>query len=498
MSRLADPREGRTTPPGAPAARARPAARAAALALAVALVGPVGTKGAAAQQEDLFPHEDHAGLFPVCTGCHEGAESGDAGAMHPEPAVCVTCHDGREEELVFWRGPSEGTTNLRFDHGEHAAETMAANGRDSALACRACHAPEGAPRMRVERSATGRCFDCHSHRAEDHYVDAVCSTCHRPLAETRFSGERVAALPEPSTHEDPDFLARVHAERAGESLASCTTCHTRERCVSCHVDPDGVEAVTRMARSPAGMELPSFEARYSVPATHRRDEWLETHGRDVQPADCSTCHTRESCTTCHVEDEPSAVARLPARRDVPAPGADVRRSEPASHESPFFVEDHEARAAAGGASCQACHATSTCAECHQKDRETAYHPPDFALQHASRAYGQQMECASCHDASVFCRDCHAQLGMEAGRGRGGDFHDGTPAWLLRHGQAARQGLESCTTCHGQRDCLQCHAETGAFRVSPHGPGFDARRMFDRNPQICFACHLSNPVDESRP
>lgn len=480
------------------AAGARGSLRAAACALALLLLGPGIGEGAALQQEEPFPHEDHAGLFPLCTGCHEGAETGRTDRLHPDPALCVTCHDGREEELVFWRGPREPVTNVRFDHVEHAEAMESGAERDSALSCTACHAVEGGRRMEVQRSVTGRCLDCHAHEAESHYVDAACSSCHDPLAETLFKGERVASLPEPSTHDDPEFLSRVHAARAEGNLARCTTCHTRERCTSCHVDPDGVEVVTRMALAPDGMDLPAFEALYPTPDSHEREDWLASHGREMRPADCSTCHTRESCTTCHVEGEPSGVTALPSHRNVAAPGATVERSEPPSHASPFFVEDHVAPAAASGASCTSCHAQSTCTECHQRERETGYHPPNFALQHASRAFGQQMECANCHDASVFCRDCHTQLGMGS-RGRlGGGFHDGTPAWLLRHGQAARQGLESCASCHRQKDCLQCHSELGAFQVSPHGSGFDARRMFDRNPQVCFACHTSNPLPEGQP
>lgn len=468
------------------------------LVLALLPLFPVAADHATAQEEERFPHEDHAGLFPLCTGCHEGAESGIPEEMHPEPAVCVECHDGRQEELVFWRGPTEQPTSLRFHHGEHASAMRGDAGRDAPLSCTGCHARSGAPRMSVQRAVSGRCLECHAHRAPDHYVDAACTTCHRPLARTRLPGDRIAALPEPRTHDQPEFLARIHAERAEENLTSCTTCHTRERCTSCHVDPDGVEAVTSVDRAPGGMELPAFRARYSTPATHERDDWSEIHGRAVEPEECSTCHTRESCSSCHVGAEPPAVARLPAREDVEAPGVEVERREPRSHASPFFVEDHETAAAAAAGSCTACHAPSTCTECHQEERSPGYHPPNFALQHASRAYGQQMECANCHDSSVFCRDCHAQLGMRPGGRLDGGFHDGTPAWLFRHGQAARQGLESCTTCHDQTDCMQCHSETGSFQVSPHGPGFDAARMFDKNPQICFACHVSNPLPGSRP
>lgn len=77
---------------------------------------------------------------------------------------------------------------------------------------------------------------------------------------------------------------------------------------------------------------------------------------------------------------------------------------------------------------------------------------------------------------------------------GQGFHDAEPLWLLRHPQAARQGLESCTSCHTQQDCMQCHSTVGSFQVNPHGRDFDARRAQKRNAAICLACHLGNPLN----
>jgi hypothetical protein len=116
--------------------------------------------------------------------------------------------------------------------------------------------------------------------------------------------------------------------------------------------------------------------------------------------------------------------------------------------------------------------------------------------HSAEAYGRRLECSNCHDSRVFCADCHASAGMSPARtggrlGRG--FHDAEPLWLLRHGQAARQGLESCASCHEQSQCMQCHSALGAFKVSPHGPDFDPRRAQKRNAAICLVCHLTDPL-----
>jgi hypothetical protein len=122
-----------------------------------------------------------------------------------------------------------------------------------------------------------------------------------------------------------------------------------------------------------------------------------------------------------------------------------------------------------------------------------FHPNDFLARHATAAFGQRLECANCHDAEAFCVECHRSAGKASIGRTGASYHDAEPVWLLRHGQAARQGLETCASCHRQQDCLRCHSQLGAFRVNPHGSGFDAERAHRRNPFVCRACHDSDPI-----
>ena len=133
--------------------------------------------------------------------------------------------------------------------------------------------------------------------------------------------------------------------------------------------------------------------------------------------------------------------------------------------------------------------------CHDAPGPAAFHPQNFASRHSSASFGATAECSNCHDAAVFCRACHVEAGLTATGRLGSGYHDAEPVWLLRHGQAARQELESCASCHRQKECLQCHSQTGAFRVSPHRPGFDARRAWESNPVVCTACHLRSPFGE---
>ncbi len=524
-----------------------------------------GPDTVSADTSEAFPHEDHAGLFALCTGCHGGISRGDTATFYPNPESCANCHDGEQAERVEWSGPERRPGNLIYDHADHAAE-MEREGEEAA-SCESCHTPAGATRMAVTgRAVPNRCLSCHEHEATKHYVDASCATCHRPLAETGFDRGRIASLPEPADHDRGGFLIETHGESAERSLATCQTCHTQERCTSCHVEGAERETVASMPAAPAGMELPDLAARYPTPETHESEGWLDVHGERARPGECSTCHTRQSCTTCHRDAPSSTVARLPDGRRTDAPGVAVERRAPASHRVPDFPTAHGDLAAADPGNCTSCHTEASCTDCHAggvadareagqrrelpavaspaatagaeggpaaggstagaraqaadtthtdttaadtsssadsdgapwpgpaaRSEPGGFHPENFMARHASAAYGNRMECSTCHSTGAFCRECHQQTGMGSSGRIGPGFHDAQPLWLLRHGQAARQSLESCASCHRQRDCIQCHSTTGAFSVSPHGPDFDAQRYADRNRQVCLACHLSDPL-----
>jgi hypothetical protein len=450
------------------------------------------------QQEQPFPHQRHEGLFPLCTGCHEGVPLADVADYYPEPASCSGCHDGVREVRLAWQGPSESVDNVVFEHQEHATELAAAG--DPAQDCSACHIAPGGGRLSVaDEVQLETCWSCHAHEADEHQVDARCTTCHVPLAETRFDLARIEALPVPGDHETGSFLGSDHGRLVQEDIGRCATCHTQERCVACHVDVER-EAIAAFPSAPAGMTLPTATAHYNVPPDHVGSDWLATHGLGASRDACATCHTSNDCVGCHVPPVPDAIGALPARDDVAAPGAQVAARAPESHGRMFFMDAHTTLAAAGDASCATCHEESFCVSCHDGPVGGGYHPPDFLSRHTASAFGRDAECTSCHSTQVFCRECHVQVGLvPAGGGRlGPGYHDDGPLWLLRHGQGARQNLESCASCHRQVDCTQCHGVLGAFKVSPHSASFDAERAWSRSPRTCLACHIGNPLTGNQP
>jgi hypothetical protein len=472
---------------------------AASSAIVVALIGLVlGARAVAlpAQEQVPFPHVDHQGLFPLCTGCHEGIPEGDAASFYPPPASCTGCHDGVREERVTWSGPTTDIDNVTFEHDLHDRELATAG--DPPQDCASCHVPAGGTRMAVADDVQlGGCWSCHAHVANDHMADADCASCHVPLASTQFDVARIEGLPVPADHTSEAFLASEHGTLAEAEVGRCATCHTQDRCVSCHVDTER-PSIAAIPAAPADMELPVTEVHYNVPLSHTDRDFLATHGVGASLQSCGTCHTSNDCTTCHIQPLPEAIGSLPARADVVAPGAQVVGRAPSSHESMFFIEAHATLAAASETSCATCHEESFCVSCHDAPSANeggGYHPAAFLSMHAASAFGRDSDCASCHNTQVFCRQCHLETGLvPAGGGRlGPGYHDDGPLWLLRHGQGARQNLEGCTSCHRQVDCTQCHGVLGAFKVSPHTLGFDAERAWARSPRTCLACHVGNPL-----
>ena len=294
-----------------------------------------------------------------------------------------------------------------------------------APSCAACHTAAGTPRMDVREPVVSRCLDCHGIRtAHLAAPDSACATCHVPLA-------RATAL----TRQDV--------------------------------------------------------AGFPAPPSHADPNWAgpEGHGKAGARATnaCATCHAREFCSQCHAGGAlPPAVAVMAS--DPRSTAIAVRRTPP-SHGS-NFADRHATIAAAGAARCSGCHVRSDCLECHRPaaTRSAAYHDDGFLSRHPAAAYARESSCSDCHNERSFCTACHTQAGLVASRGLRTSYHDSRQFFVAGHGVAARQSLESCVSCHTERDCLSCHSALGGRRFNPHGPGFDASRLRRKNFEMCTVCH----------
>ena len=453
-----------------------------------------------AQAPSPFPHARHARLFPLCSSCHQGIMGAAPANAFPPPALCADCHNGTVAPRVSWAPPvPKGPGLLVFSHQQHAATVKGAT-------CESCHElSDSSAWMNVARAAPERCMSCHAQGRSAHLADATtCSTCHRPLTgATALSDATIAGLPKPASHARLDFVS-THGAAARGSAANCATCHARESCERCHVDGAREPAIRVLGTDARVARLVSGKAPvYPLPADHHGAQWVLSHGSVARAgiARCATCHARASCEACHIGGgggAPEIWGEMPDAREATAPGVLLRHARGDGsgvhvHAS-GFARAHGAQAASGAEQCASCHVQRFCTDCHAGERVAhRYHAANFVATHAPQAYSRETDCSSCHSTEAFCRDCHRQTGLSAkGNLRSTVFHNAQPLWLVQHGRAARQDLSSCTTCHQQTYCMQCHSDLGSH-ISPHGPGFDAARMSRTNPRLCLYCHLKNPL-----
>ncbi len=500
-------------------------------ALLLALLVAMAAAGSARAQTPWFPHQRHARLFPVCTGCHLGVPTGDSTAFFPPPTLCASCHDGKVQGRVQWTGPHTLPSNVAFSHPRHAAAS-AAGGQPAQ--CTSCHATTAPPRaMAVARARPELCIACHAHASPAHLAMAArCPVCHMAVARaTGVPTDTIAAFPRPDTHAARDFVL-VHGTGATvEQVRSrCAICHARESCARCHPNAGQVPAIAALEsdRRVAGV-VAARAPSWPVPPSHRDPRWLAAHGAPAtaRPQTCANCHTQVGCRSCHAATGAgganAVIARLPepvpggpvgalavrtaAGAVVPAqvaavtqagrplaevPSADVAAPPSRNIIHPAgFVTNHGAAASTNDPACTSCHQRGFCIQCHAGATKPVFHPPAYLSRHAADAYAAATDCQSCHNTVAFCQACHRGAGLKAAGRIDVAFHTRQPLWLLQHGQAARQGLEACATCHRQQSCLRCHS-TLTQKVNPHGPGFDAARMARKNPIMCARCHLGPP------
>lgn len=451
-----------------------------------------------------FKHETHAGLFPLCAGCHEGIETGVTDDVYPSIDVCQRCHDGSQVARIDIEIPSAPrASNLAFDHRDH--RTLVRESGEVPV-CATCHgAGPRSGEMTVHVAEPEACLDCHANETDEHLAaDADCAICHVPLpVADRMNDRWVAELPRPADHDVPDF-ATLHGDAIEADPGRCETCHARESCERCHANAPDVASIQALERDERVARMVcALLPEYPVPDSHHETGWARDHGAVARDgvSDCANCHARETCASCHIGDLGRvALASLPT--GDPMPGCPNRRGVPDDamtddvHE-PDVITNH-AVATAAITSCSSCHGPDGCSECHAGAGETRFHPANFLVRHANHAYGAFSDCQSCHDPLLFCRDCHQSLGMETvGRVNDSGFHSSQPLWILSHGHAARQSLDSCATCHGQRDCLECHSNTRGWGVNPHGPDFDPSRITGNSRATCAICHGSDPGNRRR-
>lgn len=347
----------------------------------------------------------------------------------------------------------------RFPHEEHARLFPACAGCHAGIAagdtaafysitpddCAGCHDGVELGRVawrRPERRASNLSFPHPTHVVD---LEMDCAACHNPPgAELRMAVQRAA----------PETCLECHAPDAEGHLdlaaIECSTCHVQ---------------LARAATLPR-----ERIAGFPRPPSHDLPAFLLTHGpiAEAEADDCAICHARESCERCHLNADRLApimalvrdarIAELVAGR----PGA---WPKPPSHEVEDWARRHGASAREDIEGCANCHAQRGCAACHgDVDRP--------------RVIERLPEVRPGGPAGV----------MLAGAIPGGRPAGHTLDFLANHGAAAALGTPNCSTCHTERQCLDCH--DGAAKPGFHPVDFVIRHASEAyaNETECAACH----------
>jgi hypothetical protein len=234
-----------------------------------------------------------------------------------------------------------------------------------------------------------------------------------------------------------------------------------------------------------------------------------------QPEICLGCHVPgaenhlsvEECSFCHV---PAVNSGLDQARITAFPA-------PPSHGVADFAVSHGPAAAAGAESCATCHDQTSCTTCHggashvpqavldlpspgpegprgvpiSGGAGAGYHPAGFASEHSAAASSGQVSCTTCHSENT-CMECHDGFSSPS-------FHPLN--FMASHGAEAYGRVSDCTSCHNSEAfCRECHLGSGikgdGSMVAPYHD--DQALWVLSHPQAarqdlesCVSCHRQN-------
>lgn len=182
-----------------------------------------------------------------------------------------------------------------------------------------------------------------------------------------------------------------------------------------------------------------------------------------------------------------------------------------SNHGAFFVKEHRLLAQKAGNNCADCHQQSFCLDCHKGggitadlrrgvsrkgDYKPSSHRSDFISIHAMKAAGNAQNCYRCHESSS-CTDCHTKQRQKGGMKIKSHRQAGNTQifdWNSEHAAEARRNLQSCESCHPEADvCVKCHY---SGRVSPHPKNWKSiksRYKDVNNGRTCKKCHITGSI-----
>lgn len=351
-----------------------------------------------------------------------------------------------------------------------------------------------------------------NHKRHVKEMKLSCKSCHTKATESMASSDSLLPAPQEtcdSCH-DVDHSDLAHVRAGKDANGQCAFCHLGE------IKGAGGLVAPMLIPAP-NLRFPHkkhLDRNINCQQCHGRVEELELATRDQLPrmAGCFTCHAlpkpsagdaAATCTTCHVTDMNGKMVQQFATGGLLPPDW----LHLAGH-TPDWAERHKTIAANDTSFCANCHTEEDCASCHDgRVRDRKVHPNDWITMHSSAARLDNPRCTTCHQQTAFCGDCHRRTGVArdapvANRPQGARFHPAPSIWTLaprtsnHHAWEAERNLNTCVSCHSERDCATCHASRnlgGGAGISPHPSGFRSKCSiaFARNPRPCLVCHQAS-------
>lgn len=249
------------------------------IVLAFGFAACAGILGLKRGKTGTFPHRSHVVAGVSCTRCHTNVMDTSKPGLHlPDDGTCTTCHTkphdtrsctGCHSSPMTVASLVEAVDHLKFDHARHAGPTKGN--------CMHCHdgVKTGAERLRPPMAT---CFKCHEKDAERD--GRRCDACHKNLATS-------GTLPESHLAHDGDWV-REHGTRASSSGELCESCHTQSSCASCHGQTVPALPATRRFADPTrpSIHRAGFASRHALEARSDRGACATCH----TPDRCTTCH----------------------------------------------------------------------------------------------------------------------------------------------------------------------------------------------------------------
>ncbi|MFH1132476.1 MAG: hypothetical protein V1754_14160, partial [Pseudomonadota bacterium] len=335
------------------------------------------------------------------------------------------------------------------------------------------------------------------------------------------------------THEDTSCV-ECHAEMKKSVSPGDQYLPRESRCRSCHAE-DTRETnlpIRKPGEKRCSLCHVGYKGEGSPPQRVREKERLRFSHRlhSAKEVSCEVCHQPKggemgkppmsSCLACHREKKATnrcVVCHLSSKDGRLETRFGNERLKPSGSpkgdaHNALFARRHTQVARANQQYCEKCHTQNDCLRCHAGSfKPNKFHQSDYVTHHVLDARKNDPNCSSCHRSQTFCISCHLQTGTAQSSKQGGfkpntgtRFHP--PGFTDKqvgpkhHSYSARRNVATCSSCHTEKNCIQCHGSrlTGRGGINPHpkdfGKSLKCRMLSKRNHRACLKCH---PMESKR-